>query len=151
MPNLDRIANGRGLLAGTVGIIAGLILVISGVVAISFMGTILTYFLKHYSANLSPDEIAGMKVVISVLAYLVGLGGLLVIFGGFMFLIKHRISGRILIGLGGGMAVAGLFVTMAVAYAGSGFSSPIFSISYFTVYWLGAILAIIAMGISTRV
>jgi len=131
-----------------VGIIAGLILIISGVISISFMGTILTYFLKHYSANLSPDETYGLKVVISVLAYLVGLGGLLVIFGGFMFLLKHRIAGRIMMSLGGGMAVVGLIVTMVVAYAGSGFSSPIFSISYFTVYWLGAILALTAMGIS---
>ncbi len=150
MPNFHRIANGRGLLSGSVGIVAGLILIISGVVAISFMGTILTYFLKHYGTNLSPDETYGLKVVISILAFLVGLGGLLVIFGGSMFLLKHRISGRVLIGLGGGMAVVGLIVTMVVAFAGSGFSSPIFRISYFTVYWLGAILAIIAMGISIR-
>lgn len=134
---------------GVLALISGLVLIASGVTSGSILLTILNYVDKYLEPNL---PFAGnlLKFAIVALTFLVGLGGFLVLGGGALLLLKHTFFGRSLIGLGGGMAILGLLFSMGEAYYVSGFSSIVFHQSYFTLYWVGAILATASIVLSRR-
>lgn len=135
--------------AGIIAFIAGLILISSGVISTSLVLTILEYVNRHLGT--SPTMLHSiLRFAIAILTFLVGLGGILVTAGGILFLFKHGLSGRILIGLGGGMAILGLLFSVGEAFYISGFSSEVFHQSYFTWYWVGAVLALIAIILSRK-
>ena len=131
-------------------LISGLILIASGVTSASLLLTIVDYIDKYLGPHLPFVDNTVLNIVIATLAFVIGLGGLLVFIGGVLLLLKHSFSGRSLIGLGGGMAVIGLLFSMGEAYYVSGFSSIIFHESYFTLYWVGAILATASIVLSLR-
>jgi hypothetical protein len=91
-----------------------------------------------------------LQLAIGALTFLVGLGGFSVIIGGVLLLLKHGSTGRFLIGLGGGMAIFGLLFAMGEALYVSGLSAPIFRQAYFSLYWIGAILATISSFLSRK-
>lgn len=72
------------------------------------------------------------------------------VMGGILLLAKHGSLGRFLIGLGGGMAIVGLLISMGEALYVTGLSAPIFHEAYFGLYWFGAILATISILLSRR-
>ncbi len=136
--------------AGVLALVSGLVLIASGVTSGSLLLTILSYVDKDLGPRLPFVDNFFLNLGIATLTFLVGLGGVLVIIGGASLLLKHRFIGRLLIGLGGGMAIFGLLFSMGEVYYVSGFSSLIFHQSYFTLYWVGAILATTSILISRK-
>jgi small-conductance mechanosensitive channel len=136
--------------AGVLALISGVVLIASGVTSGSLLLTILSYVDKDLGPHLPFADNFMLNVAITTLTFLVGLGGILVIIGAVSLLLNHRFLGRLLIGLGGGMAVFGLLFSMIEAFYVSGFSSLIFHQSYFTLYWVGAILATTSILLSRK-
>ena len=129
--------------------LAGLFLLASGVTS----GSILITGLNYVDTYLGPKIGAGQLLVqlaIAALTIIVGFGGLLDILGGLLLWREHGTSGRFLIGLGGGTAILGLLFSMAEALYFSGLSAPVFYQPYFTLYWIGAILATASILFSRR-
>jgi len=136
--------------AGGVAVVAGLILIASGVSSGSLLLTGLGYVDKYLGSTITPDGELLLHLAIAMLTFIVGLGGILVVAGGVMLLRNHSFAGRVLIGLGGGMAILGLLFSMAEALYVTGFSAPVFHQPYFTLYWFGSILATISVLLSRR-
>jgi hypothetical protein len=136
--------------AGVLAIVAGLILIASGVTSSSILLTGLGYVDSYIGSLIGPEGQSMLQLAILMLTFLVGLGGILAILGGILLLRRHGSSGRILIGLGGGSAIFGLLFSIGEALFVTGISAPIFHQSYFTLYWVGAILATISIFLSRR-
>ena len=134
--------------AGLIAIVAGLILIVSGVTSGSILLTGLGYVDRFLGSNPGINLI--LQIAIAALTYLIGLGGLLAIFGGALLLLKHGSAGRVFIGLGGGMAIFALLFSMGEALYATGTSAPIFHQIFFGLYWVGAILATISIFLSRR-
>ena len=135
--------------AGVVAIIAGLILIASGVASGSVLLKGLSYVDNYFGSSIGPGQ-SVLQLAVLILTFLVGLGGISVIAGGALLLRKHGSVGRFLIGIGGGTAIFGLLFAMAEALYTSGSSAPIFYQPFFTVYWIGAILATISIFMSRK-
>jgi hypothetical protein len=133
-------------IAGIVAILAGLILIVSGYTSHPIALTILNYVNEHFSSSLNKMELFAVNYAISFFNYLVGLGGVVVLSGGLVLLLKHRTAGRILIWLGGGMGIFGLIFTFGEAYYYSHFSLVVFHAEY----WVGLVLAPSAFVIAKR-
>jgi hypothetical protein len=133
-------------MAGVIGIIAGIILVFGGYTSHPIILTILSYTNEHFSSSLSSTELYMLQLAITVFNLLVGLGGIVVIVGGTVLLMRHRTVGRILLWLGGGMGIFGLLFTMGEAYYYSHFSLVVFHAEY----WIGLVLATAASLIAKR-
>jgi hypothetical protein len=136
--------------AGAIAIVAGLILIVSGVTSGSLLLTGLGYVDKYLGSQIPPEGEFLLHVALAMLTFIVGLGGILVVAGGAMLLRNHGFAGRTLIGLGGGMAILGLLFSMAEALYVTGVSAPVFHQSYFTLYWIGSILATVSVLLSRR-
>ena len=137
-------------IAGVLALIAGPVLIASGVTSGSILITVLDFVHKRFGSSVSSGDLLVLNFAIAALTFLVGLGGLLVIIGGILLLRRHGFSARLLIGLGGGMAILSLIFSMGAALFTSGFSSEIFHQSYFTLYWVGALLATAAIVLSRK-
>jgi hypothetical protein len=136
--------------AGYVAVIAGLILLASGVTSGSLLLTATDYLTKYFGPSIGSTGQSILQLAVWALTFLVGLGGISVIIGGALLLLKHGSLGRFLIGLGGGMAIFGLLFAMGEALYVTGPSAPIFSQIYFGLYWVGAILATISIFLSRK-
>jgi len=137
-------------LAGVLGIIAGLLLLASGVTSSSLLLTGLGYVDKYLGSSITTEGDFFLQLAVAMLTFVVGLGGILVVAGGMLLLLNHRFVGRLLLGLGGGMAILGLLFSMAEALYVTGFSAPVFHQSYITLYWFGAVLATTSILLSRR-
>jgi hypothetical protein len=87
-----------------------------------------------------------IKLVLYVLIFLAGLGGISVIIGGF-FLTKGRLtSGKFLIMLGAGLGLIGLLVSLGQILYTSGFGALVsfIMVASQSAGWVGAVLSIIA-------
>jgi hypothetical protein len=135
--------------AGILAMIAGVLFIASGVASGSILLTGLSYLDRFVGAS-APSAQFVVNIAIVMLTFVVGLGGILDLAGGFLLLRKHSTSGRFLVGLGGGSAILGLLFSIAVALYSTGLSAPIFQQSYFTLYWIGAVLATASILFSLR-
>jgi hypothetical protein len=135
--------------AGYLAVVAGLILLASGVTSGSLLLTGVNK-LKDYLPNIGSAGDLVLQVVVALLTFFVGLGGLAAVVGGILLLTKHGSLGRFLIGVGGGMAIFGLLFTTAEALVTTGSSAPLFTQSFFSLYWIGAILATVSILLSRR-
>jgi hypothetical protein len=135
--------------AGILAMIAGLILIASGVTSGSILLTGLVDVDSYLGLSIGAGQLV-VQLAILCLTFLVGLGGMLVIVGGALLLRGHGSSGRFLIGLGGGTAILGLLFSLGESLLASGFSAPVFHQTYFTLYWIGAILATASILLSRR-
>jgi hypothetical protein len=136
--------------AGVLALIAGLILIASGVTSSSILLTGLRYLDNNVGSSVGPAGQSLVQFAIAVVAFLVGLGGISAIAGGVLLLRGHGSSGRFLIGLGGGTAIIGLLFSIGKTLFATGTSAPVFFQPYFTLYWIGAILATVSILISRR-
>jgi hypothetical protein len=136
-------------IAIVLAMVAGIFLIASGVTSGSILITGLNYVDTYLGPHIGSGDIL-VQVAITILTFIVGFGGLLVILGGFLLWREHGSSGRFLIGLGGGTAILGLLFSVAEALLRSGLSAPIFQQTYFTLYWIGAILATAAILFSRQ-
>jgi len=136
--------------AGVLAVIAGMLLLASGVTSGSLLLTGLGYVDKYLGSSITSEGDFLLRLAIVTLTFVVGLGGILVVAGGVLLLRNHGSAGRLLLGLGGGMAILGLLFSMAEALYVTGLSAPVFHQSYFTLYWLGSILATMSILLSRR-
>jgi hypothetical protein len=134
----------RRLTPGVLAVIAGLILIVSGITSGSLFLTGLDYADRYLGPSIGTEGGLLLNLAITMLTFVVGLGGLLVVAGGLLLLGNQGFAGRLMMGLGGGTAVFGLLFSMAYALYAVGFSAPVFHQSYFSLYWVGSILATIA-------
>ena len=129
--------------------IAGLFLIASGVTSGSILITGLNFVDTYLGPHIGSGDLV-VQLATAVLTYIVGFGGLLVILGGLLLWREHGSWGRFFIGLGGGTAILGLLFSVAEALYTSGLSAPVFHQTYFTLYWIGAILATASILFSRR-
>lgn len=132
--------------AGIIAIAAGIIFLVSGYTSHPILLTILNYIEVHFTNLLSPSELYALKLSVSILNFLVSLGGVVVISGGALLLLGRRTSGRVLVWLGGGMGILGLLFTMGEAYYYAGFSLVVFHAEY----WIGLVLATFSFLLAKR-
>jgi hypothetical protein len=136
--------------AGVLAVIAGLILIASGVTSGSMLLTGLDFLDSHVGSSIGVAAQSLLQLVIGVVSFLVGLGGISAIAGGILLLRGNGSSGRFLIGLGGGTAIFGALISVGSALLTSGVSAPIFYQPFFALYWVGAILATVSILVSRR-
>jgi hypothetical protein len=82
--------------AGVLAIVAGLILIASGVTSGSILLTGLGYVDNYLGSSIGSAGQFVLQLAIGALTFLVGLGGLSVIVGGVLLLLKHGSAGRFL-------------------------------------------------------
>ena len=83
--------------AGVLALISGLVLIASGVTSGSLLLTIVSYVDKYLGPHLPLAGNFMLELAITTLTFLIGLGGILVIIGGALILLKHGFFGRLLI------------------------------------------------------
>ena len=131
-------------------LLAGVFLIASGVVSGSILLTGLEYADTYLGPGVGAPGQLMLNAAIGMLTFVVGLGGLLDFAGATLLWREHGSSGRFLIGLGGGTAVFGLLFSAGEALFVSGLSAPVFYQPYFTLYWIGAVLATASIIFSRR-
>jgi hypothetical protein len=129
--------------AGVLAVIAGALIVLSGVATNGILFSFLTTINRNILSGLGGTFVI-LQLIIDVLTFLMGLGGITVIFGGAMILYNHRFLGRLLIALGGGMGFLGLFFALIYSLFTAGFNSLVIHIEH----WIGVVLAAIARRIA---
>lgn len=108
--------------------------------------TVMKYADQKFGSQLPSILQSISSLSIDALALIISLGGILVILGAVVVLTNHILTGRILIGLGGGVGFLGILVAVAIAFYGSGVNG----ITSHLDYWIGVILASIASYIAKK-
>ncbi len=134
------------VLSGFLAIIGGILVTLSGYAEQSIMKEILYYIDKHRSDIISGEPNMLIHIVLSILTLLISLGGLTIILGGISIMKNHRSSGRVLIGLGGGVGIFGFIIVFGYAYL---FQGPISIITH-SYYWLGLLFSLIGSQLSRK-
>ena len=119
------------------------------------LGGLASHSLALWILPLLQDEIlshlpspAGSAAIlaIDVIALLVSLGGITVIFGGILLLLKHRSTGRLLIAFGGGAGFIGLLLALGYYVVVNGPTG----VGNHAGYWAGVVLAVIARWLAGK-
>ena len=122
---------------GILAILGGLLILQSGVSTRSFMLNVISYSYEKFGGSLPGIAKSSIDVVLFALGTLIALGGLLAILGGTLVLLKHRLSGKVLIALGGGMGFLGIAISMGYDILTTGVPALV---SHFQ-YWIGIVIA----------
>ncbi len=133
-------------MAGIIAIIAGSVIIISGYTAHPFYLTAMAMIEQNFGTSIPAVVQDVVKYAVSILTFFLDFGGFLVVAGGIVLLLKRGFFGRLLIRLGGGMGIFGLIFAIGEAYYFSGFSTAVFHAEY----WVGVILAVVAITLSGR-
>ena len=125
--------------AGALAIGGGFLMVASGYTSRGFLFTAL----NHAEPQI-PDLLSGMAASAAVLAvtiveFVIALGGLAVIIGGLLVLTDHRTMGRGIIYLGGGAGFLGLLVSFGYTAYKLGGIGPVLA---YLPYWIGLAMAV---------
>lgn len=127
----------RLALSGSACVAGGLLMILSGVVAHGFLPKILD-FVKSAVGDLTPHlAYVALSVVIQILLFLIGLGGLGVLAGGVLIVLGHTTTGKFIVALGGGAGFIGLAIALAYAIYTTGYTS----ILTHAEYWVGVLFA----------
>jgi hypothetical protein len=133
------------VVGGALAVFAGLMIIFSGFSSHGILGATLAYF-GSLLPNMPQMIQFPLEVALWGITALIGLGGTVVVFGGILVLYNHRLTGRLLIALGGGMGFIGLIFAILYSLATSGFGS-LFTHSE---YWLGVLLATVARWLAKK-
>lgn len=138
----------RNLLAGTLAIFSGLLLIsTSWVGGPGLLGKVLELASRFFGRELG----MAIQLVLSVLVFLGGLGGVAVIIGGLLFLMERITSGGFFIWIGSGVTIFGLLVTLVLSLLGGWIRTMEFVVSIVhSAGWTGAILSLIARGLAKK-
>jgi len=128
----------RNTTAMIIAIIAGIFLLIAGLNGLATWELIKDFVIEHITDN----EI--VQIIFAVLIFIASLGGISVIFGGFL-IFKNKVRlGRFIIALGAGLGLIGLIFTILVAY----FENNLTISSFLSIGLIGLILSILARYIA---
>lgn len=124
--------------------LGGLLIVVSGYRTSSFILSVLSF---SENQTVVPSVVrTAITVAIPVLTFVISLGGILVISGGILLLLRHKTSAILLIALGGGVGFIGIVIGLGYNVFTSG---PISIISHFD-YWIGVLVASIGRALGKR-
>ena len=115
-------------------------MVASGYVSRGFLYTALGYAEPRVSDVLSGAMANAAVLAITLLEFIIALGGLAVAIGGFVILASHTTTGRVLIYLGGAAGFLGLLISFGYTVYRLGGLSPVLS---YLPYWAGLTLAVL--------
>lgn len=115
-------------------------MVASGYVSRGFLYTALGYAEPRVSDVLSGAMANAAVLAITLLEFIIALGGLAVAIGGLVILASHTTTGRVLIYLGGAAGFLGLLISFGYSVYRLGGLSPVLS---YLPYWAGLTLAVL--------
>lgn len=113
----------------------------SGYVSRGFLYTALGLAVPRIPDILRGVEAGAVVVAITIVEVIIALGGLTVLAGGLVILLRHTTIGRILIFLGGGAGFLGLLVSFGYSVYKLGGLDPVLA---YLPYWVGVVMAILA-------
>ena len=125
--------------AGALAVVGGILMVESGYASRGFLYTALNLAEPQIS-----DFLSGMAASVAVLAvtivdFIIALGGIAVIIGGLILLTGHRTMGRGNIYRGGGDGLLGLLVSFGYTAYKLGGIGPVLA---YLPYWIGLAIAV---------
>ena len=123
---------------GVLAVIGGLLILQSGVVTRSFLVSAISYSDQQFGGSLPGVAQFTIRIAVLVLGLIISLGGLIAILGGVLVLLKHRLGGKILIALGGGMGFFGIVISVGYDMITTGGISVI--VTHFQ-YWIGVVIS----------
>jgi hypothetical protein len=129
----------RAYLAGLLAVIGGALMLLSGYVSRGFLYTALGYAVPEIPKLLSGMAANLAILAITLLEFVIALGGLTVLVGGLVILSHHTGVGRALIYLGGGAGFLGLVVSFGYSVYKLGGLDPVLA---YLPYWAGLALAV---------
>lgn len=132
----------KNRLALLLGIISGVLLIISGGTGGVGLWALLPWLVAVLGL---PVEVAAVvNLVLTILLYVAGLGGVSVIIGSLLFSWGRVRLGRLIVGLGAGIGVISLALSLAQMYL-AGILNVTFLLALSqTPGWAGAVLSIVA-------
>lgn len=133
------------ILTAFLAFVGGTLLIQSGFRTPSFLLTLLSYSEKQ--SFVPPEVTAVLNIAAPILSAIISLGGLLVILGGLLVIVRHRTVASVLIALGGGFGIIGLFLALGYGVFTSGLSIILTHVDY----WIGVLFATAAREILKRI
>ena len=127
-------------LAGALAAFGGLLMVLSGYSSRGFLYTALGNAAPEVSDFLSGMAQNAAVLAITMVELIIALGGVSVLIGGLIILLRHTTTGRVLIYLGGGAGFLGLIVSFGYSDYMLGGVDPVLS---YLPYWIGLTMAVV--------
>jgi hypothetical protein len=128
---------GRRILGGSLAIVGGLLILSSGFRTHSFILQFAPYLEQQVNSSIPYAAQVTISAGISVLSFIIALGGLAVITGAIFVFLNHLTLGKLLIALGGGFGLIGILIAVGYAVFTSGPAILITEIDY----WIGIVIA----------
>jgi len=102
--------------------------------------------IANYATTYFPASAEVVTLILNILVYIAGLGGIAVIIGGILFLMNRIGTGKFVIGLGAGIGLIGLIIMLAEAVIAGGVEALLDVVTLISqsIAWIGVILSIIA-------
>ncbi len=138
---------GRSIVVWSSGLLAlagGALMILSGYASRGFL--VMALGIAETEIPQYIGGIAGLtaELAVSIIVFLIALGGITVIFGGIALLARRRTIGRLLIMLGGGAGFLGLLLTFGFTAFRLGLDSALGHAPY----WIGLVLAVVARRVA---
>jgi hypothetical protein len=130
----------RIIAGGALAIIAGVLILLSGFRTQSFLVSTVPYFEQKLGSYLPYFAEMTIDIALLVLSFIIALGGIAVILGGFLILTRHLTIGKVLMALGGGVGFVGIAIALGYSIYTSGLGVLLSHIDY----WIGLLIASIA-------
>lgn len=108
--------------------------------SIGFIDDIAAYAIAYF-----PTIADILTLVLNVLTYIAGLGGIAVIIGAILFAMSRIGTGKFVIGLGAGIGLIGLIIMLAEAVIAGGVEALLDVVTLISqsIAWIGVILSIL--------
>lgn len=138
----------RNSLAAALAMFSGLLLISTGWVGgPGLLGTMLEFASRFFENEIG----LVIQLALNVLVFLGSLGGVAVMFGGFLILRRRITSGRFFIWIGSGITIFGLSVTLVLSLQGglTQMVELVLSVIH-SAGWIGAILSLVARGLAKK-
>ena len=132
--------------SAVLALVAGFLIVISGYRSQGMLFSVLSFADQKFGGSLPSILQVVTNLTVTALAIIISLGGILVIIGGIVLLLKRVFTGRLLILLGGGFGFLGILIAVGIAFVGSGIGGVTGHLDY----WIGVVLASIARYIAKK-
>ncbi len=127
--------------AFSLALISGILLIISGSTgSIGLIRDIAAFF----APTLSPEALAAVTLVLTILNVIAMLGGFSVIIGGFLFTKGRVRTGKFIIGIGAGMGLIGVLINLITLALNGALTVSMWVALFQSTSWIGIILSIIA-------
>lgn len=129
---------------GLLAVVGGFLMLASGYTSRGFLYTALGFGAQEVGNFLSGAPGSVAIIAITVVEFIISLGGITVMAGGLAILGRHTTTGRFLIFLGGGAGFLGLLISFGYSAYRLGLD-PVLG---YLPYWLGLALAITGRRVS---